>query len=84
VSRKETEKQELTFEQAMARLEEIVDGLERGEGSLEESIARFEEAAKLARFCEQQLKGVEGKLQKLIEKRGGVELEPLAEEPDEA
>jgi len=68
---------ELTFELALKRLEEIVGKLESGEDSLEASLQQFEEATKLAQFCQQQLKAAETKLQKLVEKRAGVfELEP--------
>ena len=41
----------LNFEQSMARLEEIVGLLERGEAPLEESLALFEEGTKLMRAC---------------------------------
>lgn len=41
----------LTYEQAMARLEEIVFKLEDGSLSLDESIKLFEESTKLAVFC---------------------------------
>ena len=41
----------LTFEQAMARLEEVVSRLEGGETSLDESLKLFEEGAKLMGQC---------------------------------
>lgn len=52
----------LTFEQAMARLDEIVVGLERGEAPLEESLALFEEGAKLMKQCSDQLDKAEQKI----------------------
>ncbi len=55
----------LNFEQAMARLEEIVSGLERGEAPLEESLALFEEGAKLMKQCSDQLNKAEQKVTKL-------------------
>lgn len=55
--------QELQFEAAMKRLEEIVGQLERGNTPLDQSLALFEEGTKLIRHCgaaldhaEQQLK----------------------------
>ena len=44
-----------TFEESMARLEEIVSRLEKGEVPLEESIALFEEGTKLAAECGKKL-----------------------------
>lgn len=44
-----------SFEEAMARLEEIVTLLERGESSLDESLALFEEGTKLAAECGKKL-----------------------------
>ena len=40
-----------TFEEAMVRLEEIVDLLEKGDAPLEQAMALFEEGAKLLREC---------------------------------
>lgn len=55
--------QELKFEAAMKRLEEIVNQLERGNAPLDQSLALFEEGTKIIRHCgaaldhaEQQLK----------------------------
>lgn len=52
----------MNFEQSMARLEEIVGLLERGEAQLEESLALFEEGTKLMRFCSALLDQVEQKV----------------------
>ncbi|MBQ7492024.1 MAG: exodeoxyribonuclease VII small subunit [Clostridia bacterium] len=41
----------LNFEQSMDRLEEIVNALERGDAPLDESLALFQEGAKLIRNC---------------------------------
>jgi len=46
---------ELTFEQALVELEEIVTKLEAGELALEESLALFERGQKLANRCNVQL-----------------------------
>lgn len=55
----------LNFEQAMARLEEIVTILERGEAPLEESLTLFEEGSKLLRQCTGLLDKAEQKVSKL-------------------
>lgn len=52
----------MNFEQAMARLEEIVSQLERGEASLEESLSLFEEGTKIMHQCSQLLDKAEQKV----------------------
>ena len=54
----------LTFEQAMQRLEEIVNQLETGKCPLDESMKLFDEGTKLVAFCSDTLKTAE---QKIIE-----------------
>ena len=54
-----------TFEQAMGRLEEIVDLLEKGEAPLEESLALFEEGARLMKQCSDLLNKAEQKVTRL-------------------
>ena len=56
----------LTFEQAMARLEEIVCLLERGDAPLEESLALFEEGTALMKKCSTLLDRAEQKVTKLV------------------
>ncbi len=51
-----------TFEQAIARLEEITFLLEEGTHSLEASLALFEEGTELALFCRERLKEAETKV----------------------
>jgi exodeoxyribonuclease VII small subunit len=55
----------LTFEQAMGRLEEIVDQLEAGEQPLEETLSLYEEGAKLMKQCAALLDKAEQKVRKL-------------------
>lgn len=55
----------VNFEQAMTRLEEIVNLLERGEAPLEQSLALFEEGSKLLRQCTALLDKAEQKVSKL-------------------
>lgn len=61
-----TEETEITFEDAMTRLEEIVAQLENGGQTLNESLRLFEEGIKLARECSRQLTEAKGKLEQLI------------------
>lgn len=57
----------MTFEQAVARLEEIVTLLERGDLDLETSLRLFEEGVALSRQCAALLDEAEGKIQRLLE-----------------
>ena len=58
---------ELTFEQAIARLEQIVTTLEGGRCSLDESLTLFVEGTKLTAFCSKALKTAEQKITKLTQ-----------------
>ena len=53
---------EMTFEQAMADLEQVVTQLERGDVALEDSIALYERGAALKKHCETKLKRAEEKV----------------------
>lgn len=56
----------LTFEQAIARLGDIVDSLEEGEQPLEESIALFEEGMTLAKSSQEILDRAERRIEELL------------------
>jgi len=58
--------QELKFEEALARLEEIVRNLEQGEVSLDTTLQLFEEGVQLARFCNKKLDEAEAKIEIMI------------------
>ena len=60
----------LDFEQSMKRLETIVEELESGELTLEDSIARYEEGIKLSRRLQQVLDESEKRIERLVEKEG--------------
>lgn len=66
-----TEK-EYTFEQALARLEEIVRGLENGSMPLDKSIELFEEGNALVKLCTEKLDTAEQKVRILTETATGV------------
>lgn len=61
---------EMTFEKAMARLEEIVALLEGGTCTLDESLKLFEEGTKLTAFCSESLKNAEQKIVQLTQEEG--------------
>ena len=60
-----------SFEQALERLEAIVEELEGGSLTLEESIARYEEGMKLSRRLTQTLDEAEKRIERLVEAEGG-------------
>lgn len=53
---------EMSFEQAMGELEQVVSQLERGDVPLEQSIALYERGAELKKRCEAKLKEAEEKV----------------------
>ncbi|PTX58030.1 exodeoxyribonuclease VII small subunit [Litoreibacter ponti] len=53
---------EMSFEQAMAELEQVVGQLERGDVALEDSIKLYERGAELKKRCETKLKEAEEKV----------------------
>lgn len=59
------------FENALARLEEIVSLLEKGELSLEEALKLFEEGVELSRFCGAKLGEAERKVEILMKGEKG-------------
>lgn len=63
----------LSFEQSMARPDEIVRHLEKGDMPLNDSLALFEEGTALIRSCEKQLDEAE---QKVVKLRKGPDREP--------
>lgn len=56
----------LTFEQAMARLEEIVRQLEQGDAPLEDALSLFEEGSRLMKQCTTLLNRAEQKVNQLV------------------
>jgi exodeoxyribonuclease VII small subunit len=66
------------FEEAMESLEKIVERLESGDLSLDDSLAAFEDGIKLVRFCNQKLTEVEKKIELLVkDKEGKLQLRPF-------
>lgn len=66
---------DMSFEEAMAALEQIVNRLEQGELGLDQSLQLFEQGVALVRYCSRQLDEAERKIQLLLEQNGNVVLE---------
>ncbi len=65
------------FEDQLAALECVVERLERGELSLEESVQLFEEGVRLSNACKKDLDSAEGRIQVLVEDDGSDEVRDL-------
>lgn len=76
---RKTSKRQPDFEIALAELETLVETLEQGDISLDESLKLFERGVTLTRSCQQALQQAEQKVQILMEKKG----EPEAFDSDE-
>jgi exodeoxyribonuclease VII small subunit len=75
-----TELASLSFEDALAELEGIVERLERGQGKLDEAIGDYERGVALKRHCEAKLAEAQAKIDKIVIEPGGdVGTEPLAD-----
>ena len=58
--------EELSFEDSYARLEQVIEKLEQGDLSLEESVALYEEGMQLAEHCGRELDDAELKVTQLL------------------
>ncbi|WP_138415873.1 exodeoxyribonuclease VII small subunit [Aquibacillus sediminis] len=63
-------KEELTFEQAMEQLEQIVDKLEEGDVPLEKAINYYQEGMKLSKVCGDKLTNVEKQMEQIVNEQG--------------
>jgi len=72
--------EEMSFEDALKRLEAIVQHLERGDESLERSLALFEEGVRLSRLLTVKLEKAQARIDRVVETGdGGTRLEPEME-----
>jgi exodeoxyribonuclease VII small subunit len=62
----ETPIKDLSFEEALKELEQIVQRLERGDAPLEESIAIYQRGAALKAHCDAKLKDAQMKVEKIV------------------
>lgn len=70
----------VNFEDSLKRLETIVEQLESGQLSLEESLDIFEEGVKLAVSCQQELRRADGRVKRLVKRiNGDFELQDFEE-----
>ena len=72
--------QQMTFETALARLEEIVGSLESGTAALDDSLALFEEGVALVRLCNGKLDGAQQRI-KIVTEEGGAMVEKTFDPP---
>ena len=68
----EKKEKELSFEESLVMLEEIVKKLEVGDVPLDDAINEFNKAMKLAKTCDEKLKNAEEAITKLIKDNGDV------------
>ncbi len=73
-------REELDFEAAIKELEGLVERMEQGDQSLEQSLKDFERGVELTRTCQKALKQAEQKVQLLLEQSGQAELIPFDDE----
>jgi len=73
-----------SFEDALGRLESIVDSMEQGQVPLAELLARYEEGTKLLKVCEARLKDAELKIDLLKKTRDTAALETFSPERGES
>lgn len=66
-----TEKSELSFEEALARLERVVRELEGGNQNLDRSLELFEEGKALVKHCENALNQAEQRVLKVVKTEDG-------------
>ncbi|MDH5611445.1 MAG: exodeoxyribonuclease VII small subunit [Gammaproteobacteria bacterium] len=65
-------KKKINFEESLSELETLVEEMEQGNLSLEESLSRFEKGISLTTECQQALQSAELKVQELVEKNGKI------------
>jgi len=75
---------EVKFEDALKKLEKIVEELEAGDLSLDEALKKYQDGIELSRLCAQRLEGAKKKIEVLSRnKKGELELKPLEETKSE-
>ncbi|KHF39536.1 exodeoxyribonuclease VII small subunit [Halalkalibacter okhensis] len=68
------EKTELSFEEAMKELEQVVEQLEQGDVPLEKAISMFQEGMALSKQCHEKLEKVEKQMDQILHEDGELEL----------
>ncbi|HCS64849.1 MAG TPA: exodeoxyribonuclease VII small subunit [Cellvibrio sp.] len=76
-------KKGVDFEQSLSTLESLVNRMEQGDMTLEESLQAFESGIALTRECQTRLAAAEQQVNKLIEQQGNISIESFdADEGD--
>ncbi|WP_062267864.1 exodeoxyribonuclease VII small subunit [Endozoicomonas arenosclerae] len=70
-------KQGFAFEQSLSELDALVQKMESGDMSLEDSLKAFEQGVKLTRECQKALTEAEQRVQQLLENQGQLETRPF-------
>jgi exodeoxyribonuclease VII small subunit len=68
---------QIDFEKSLAELEKLVEEMEKGDLTLEDSLRHFERGMALTRACQAALQLAEQRVEKLIEKNGKLEIVPF-------
>ncbi|HLR08212.1 MAG TPA: exodeoxyribonuclease VII small subunit [Bacillota bacterium] len=76
-----TDEQTMSFEEAMQKLESIVEKLEKGDVPLEKAIKYYQEGMQLSKLCNDKLIHVQEKMTQIVNEHG--ELEPFNIQEDE-
>ena len=84
MARKKTPDPRPEFERSLEELEALVERLERGELSLEESLAQFERGIELTRNCQTALAEAEQRIEVLMDRSGTRDLEAFDSDGDGA
>lgn len=64
------DKAELSFEQALANLEEIIQRMESGEAPLDSLVTNYQNGIRMLKFCRKKIESAEMKIRKVQEKDG--------------
>jgi exodeoxyribonuclease VII small subunit len=71
---------EMKFEDALKKLERIIEDLEKGDLTLDEALKKYQEGVELSRVCAQRLENAKKKIDLLTKnKKGEFDLKPLEE-----
>jgi len=70
------------FEEALAKLEEIVRKMESGDLTLDESLKAFEEGVRLSRLCAQRIDEAERRVEVLLKTQEGFDVRPFTEKDE--
>jgi exodeoxyribonuclease VII small subunit len=69
-SEKQSNDDELSFEEALANLEEIIQRMESGEAPLDSLVNHYQTGVKMLKLCREKIEGAEMKIKEVQEKDG--------------